>query len=49
VPDDVLALAHQRDEARAARDWAAADRLRDDIVARGYRVEDTPGGTRVYR
>jgi cysteinyl-tRNA synthetase len=49
VPDAVLALAHERDEARAARDWAAADRLRDDIVAGGYRVEDTPAGTRVYR
>jgi len=49
VPADILELARRRDAARAGRDWAAADRLRDEIVAGGYRVEDTPGGTRVYR
>lgn len=49
VPAHVLELARQRDEARAGRDWAAADRLRDEIAASGHRVEDTPGGTRVYR
>jgi cysteinyl-tRNA synthetase len=49
VGEDALDAARRRDEARAARDWAAADRLRDEIIALGYRVEDTPGGTRVYR
>jgi cysteinyl-tRNA synthetase len=45
VPDEVLALARQRDEARAGRDWAAADALRDEIKAAGYIVEDTAQGT----
>jgi cysteinyl-tRNA synthetase len=45
VPADVLGLARQRDEARAVKDWAAADTLRDQIVAGGYVVEDTPAGT----
>src|SRR5918996_872673 len=45
VPDEIQALARQRDEARAAKDWATADRLRDQITAAGYVVEDTPGGT----
>jgi cysteinyl-tRNA synthetase len=49
VGDDALDLARRRDDARAARDWATADRLRDEIVNLGYRVEDTPAGTRVYR
>jgi cysteinyl-tRNA synthetase len=49
VGAEALELARRRDEARVARDWAAADRLRDEIGALGYRVEDTPGGTRVYR
>jgi len=49
VGEDALDLARRRDEARAARDWAAADRLRSEIGVLGYRVEDTPGGTRVYR
>ena len=44
---EALALATARDEARAARDWATADRLRDELVARGWKVEDTPEGTRL--
>lgn len=47
VPDEILALAARRDEARSARDWAAADSLRDEIQARGYLVEDSADGTRV--
>ena len=34
---------------RAARDYAAADRLRVEIERLGWVVEDTPGGTRIYR
>ena len=49
VPQEILGLARKRDDARSVRDWSAADRLRDEIVAAGYRIEDTAGGTRVYR
>ncbi len=45
VPADVTALAHERDAARAAKDWAAADDLRDRLVAMGYVVEDGADGT----
>jgi cysteinyl-tRNA synthetase len=47
VPDAIQELARQRDEARAAKDWVHADALRDRILAAGYVVEDTPGGTEV--
>ena len=47
APAEVLAVARQRDEARAAKDWAAADALRDQLVADGWVVEDTPSGTQV--
>ncbi len=47
VPAEIVALATRRDEARAAKDWAAADRLRDEITAAGYVVEDTAEGTQV--
>jgi cysteinyl-tRNA synthetase len=47
VPDDVLALAAARDDARAAKDWARADELRDELVSAGWVVEDTADGTRV--
>ena len=48
VPEDVLALARERDAARAAKDWARSDTLRDEIRARGFEVRDTPEGTQVY-
>jgi len=34
-----------RDEARAAKEWAEADRLRDSLVNLGWIVEDSPSGT----
>ena len=40
------ALLGQRAAARAARDWAASDRLRDELLARGIAVEDTRDGQR---
>lgn len=48
VPEAVADLARRRDEARAAKDWGAADALRDEIRAQGFEVEDTPEGTRVH-
>ncbi len=49
VPADILELAKLRDEARSRRDFEAADRMREEIISRGHRVEDTPSGTRVHR
>ena len=49
VPPEVTELVGRRDEARAARDFAAADALRDQLVALGWVVEDTPGGTKIHR
>ncbi len=41
---EVLALVEEREAARARRDWAAADALRQRIAALGWRVKDTPTG-----
>jgi hypothetical protein len=40
IPDEVLATAHERARAREARDWLAADRLRAEIEAAGWKVVD---------
>jgi cysteinyl-tRNA synthetase len=42
-------LAQEREQARKRRDFATADRLRDQIAARGYAIEDTPRGPRLKR
>jgi cysteinyl-tRNA synthetase len=40
------AMLDERAAARAARDWAASDRLRDELLSRGVSVEDTRDGQR---
>jgi cysteinyl-tRNA synthetase len=49
VPDEVMLLAQQRQQARKEKRWQDADALRDQITAAGYEVEDTPQGPRVKR
>ena len=41
----VQELISQRAEARAGKDWAAADRIRDAIADAGIVLEDGPDGT----
>ncbi len=47
VPAEILDRARARDEARAAKDWAAADAIRDQLTGAGWLVEDTADGTQV--
>lgn len=44
APSEVHALAVRREEARAARDFAASDRLREEIAVLGWEVRDGAGG-----
>ncbi|HTU80348.1 MAG TPA: cysteine--tRNA ligase [Solirubrobacteraceae bacterium] len=44
APERVHELAEQREHARGERDFAAADRLREEIAALGWEVRDGPGG-----
>jgi len=45
LPREAELLIKERDEARAKRDWATADKLREQLSAMGILVEDTPTGT----
>ncbi|MGE5170331.1 MAG: cysteine--tRNA ligase [Rudaea sp.] len=49
IPADVEALARRRAEARKAKDYAEADRLRAELHAAGYEMEDRPDGYTVKR
>jgi cysteinyl-tRNA synthetase len=46
APEAVQALVRQRDEARIQKQWRRADELRDEILALGYVLEDSKGGTK---
>lgn len=47
VPAEILALVEQRQQARKEKNWAASDRLRDELAAAGWEVKDTPQGPKV--
>jgi cysteinyl-tRNA synthetase len=44
IDEELLRLAAEREEARLARDFERADRIRDELRARGYELRDTPEG-----
>ena len=47
--DEIERFIEERHAARRRRDFAAADRIRDDLAARGVLLEDSPTGTRWKR
>jgi cysteinyl-tRNA synthetase len=50
VVDEVSqALVAQRDQARTAKNWAEADRLREELTGLGWTVEDSGTGTQIRR
>jgi len=44
IPKEVLELAEKRQKARADKNWAEADKLRDLIAEKGYEIKDTKKG-----
>jgi cyanophycinase-like exopeptidase len=48
-PEEVLKLADARQTARANKEWAASDRLRDEIADLGWEVRDTPDGQELLK
>jgi cysteinyl-tRNA synthetase len=44
APAEIREMAGRRVQAREARDFAEADRLRDEIASHGWEVRDAPGG-----
>ncbi|MEK6192085.1 MAG: cysteine--tRNA ligase [Chloroflexota bacterium] len=49
LPEGASALLEERAAARAARDYATSDRLRDELAAMGVEVRDTPTGQMATR
>ncbi len=49
IPDEILKLVKEREEARKRKDWDASDILRDGIHKKGFEVLDTEDGSSVRR
>ncbi len=47
IPDEVLKLMQERDVARAEKDFAKSDELRNEIERHGFKVKDTESGTQL--
>lgn len=49
LPKRIRERIQKREESRKSKDWQSADTLRSELEAKGYRLEDSPEGTRVFK
>ena len=49
IPDEVLEMAEKRCTARATKDWATADTMRDQLKEAGWVVEDSADGFKLKK
>lgn len=48
-PEEALALLNERSEARASKNWARADEIREQLKAMGFAVEDSKDGAKLKK
>lgn len=49
IDESILKLVHEREDARAQKDWNRADELRTEIDSLGYEINDTPNGPDILK
>ena len=49
APQEIRTLVEEREKARASKDFAKADTLRDKINSAGFTLEDSPAGARLTK
>ncbi|HEB54197.1 MAG TPA: cysteine--tRNA ligase, partial [bacterium] len=49
APAELQALLAERKQAKADKDWARADAIRDQVAAAGWKIVDTPQGARLEK
>ena len=42
IPSEIMTLVEERKQARANKNWAESDRIRDLIISKGYAIKDLP-------
>ncbi|MEM4263819.1 MAG: cysteine--tRNA ligase, partial [Candidatus Woesearchaeota archaeon] len=46
LPDEIMKLIEEREHARAIKNWARSDEIREELKKKGILIEDTPQGVR---
>lgn len=49
IPTEILTLAKKRDQARKDKDFELADKLRNELIIKGYSTEDTSSGLKIKK
>ena len=49
IPGEIEDLWEQREKARKEKDFAKSDKLRKEIEARGFEIQDSQGKTRLFK
>ncbi len=49
IPEEILALAQKRIEARMKKDWSLADEIKKEIVTAGFEIKDTEDGFKLSK
>ena len=49
LPEEIVSLVKERNEARINKNWAESDRIRDILIEKGYTVKDSKEGTIVEK
>ena len=49
IPNEVLEIVKEREQARTQKDWEKSDMLRDKIKEMGYEVKDTKEGSQILK
>ena len=49
IPQEILELANKRTEARAQKNWALADEIRETLRQKGYEIKDSVDGVKINR
>ena len=49
IPAEVLKMVKERELARKKKDWKLADKLRDDIKKKGFKIDDTGKGAKLSK
>ena len=49
IPNEVIYLAEQREEARKEENWEKADKIRDEVQSKGWIIEDLVTGYKIKK